>query len=84
MVFVFYQFNSSPLNFNPSAIEDLKNSEYASEYYTLENEKQVLEKLITTKQLAFAASDITSEQEVIITDIKSLNNLEKDLREQTK
>lgn len=84
MVFVFYQFNSSPLNFNPSAIEDVKNSEYASEYYALESEKQELEKLITTKQLAFAASDNTSEKEILITEIKSLNDLENGLREQTK
>lgn len=84
MIFVFYQFNSSPLNFNPSAIEDVKNSEYASEYYALESEKQELEKLITTKQLSFAASDNTSEKEILITEIKSLNDLENGLREQTK
>ncbi len=32
MVFVFYQFNSAPLNFNPKAQEAVLNSEYAEEY----------------------------------------------------
>lgn len=39
MVFVFYQYNHSPLNFNPSAVKDVMASEYAAEYSTLETEK---------------------------------------------
>ncbi|MDO6744754.1 sodium:solute symporter [Tenacibaculum soleae] len=49
MVFVFYQFNTSPLNFNPKASEAVVNSKYASEYKVLgdkhieiENQKKVL------------------------------------------
>ena len=49
MVFVFYQFNTSPLNFNPKAKEAVENSQYASEYNLLgnkhieiENQKKVL------------------------------------------
>ncbi|SEK54513.1 transporter, SSS family [Aquimarina amphilecti] len=37
MVFVFYQFNSAPLNFNPTAAVAVENSEYAQEYKELEN-----------------------------------------------
>ncbi|MEW7291791.1 sodium:solute symporter [Aquimarina sp. 2304DJ70-9] len=37
MVFVFYQFNPSPLNFNPKAAEVIQNSEYAQEYKNLEH-----------------------------------------------
>ncbi|WP_299179715.1 sodium:solute symporter [uncultured Aquimarina sp.] len=37
MVFVFYQFNSAPLNFNPTASVAVENSEYAQEYKELEN-----------------------------------------------
>ena len=44
MVFVFYQFNSSPLHFNPSSVKDVMASEYASEYQALENQKTILEK----------------------------------------
>ncbi|QXP74573.1 sodium:solute symporter [Tenacibaculum sp. AHE15PA] len=49
MVFVFYQFNTSPLNFNPKASEVVENSQYASEYKVLgekhiqiENQKKAL------------------------------------------
>ncbi len=49
MVFVFYQFNTSPLNFNPKASEVVENSKYASEYKILgdkhiniENQKKTL------------------------------------------
>ena len=40
MVFVFYQFNASPLNFNPVANESVQNSEYYSAYQDLEKEQQ--------------------------------------------
>ena len=36
MVFVFYQFNTAPLNFNPSANSAIYSSEYISEYKELE------------------------------------------------
>ena len=36
MVFVFYQYNSSPLNFNPAATSAVQESEYASDYNILE------------------------------------------------
>lgn len=38
MVFVFYQFNTSPLNFNPKVNEAIINSEYAAEYKALETQ----------------------------------------------
>jgi len=40
MVFVFYQFNASPLNFNPVAKQVVMDSEYASEYEELEHALQ--------------------------------------------
>ena len=43
MVFVFYQFNAAPLNFNPKATEAVLNSEYANEYKALENQYRQLE-----------------------------------------
>jgi SSS family solute:Na+ symporter len=36
MVFVFYQFNPSPLNFNPGANEEVLKSKYVTEYQQLE------------------------------------------------
>ncbi len=44
MVFVFYQFNASPLHFNPKAKEAVINSEYAAEYQQLETQHQQIEK----------------------------------------
>ncbi len=38
MVFVFYQFNSSPINFNPQSINTINNSTYEKDYNTLQNE----------------------------------------------
>ncbi|MAQ75379.1 MAG: sodium:solute symporter [Aquimarina sp.] len=38
MVFVFYQFNTTPLNFNPAAQIAVENSEYAQEYQELNKE----------------------------------------------
>ncbi len=84
MVFVFYQFNSSPLNFNPAAIEDLKKSEYAAEYHQLESDKMDLEKSIKTKQLLFANSENETQKENLSNELIQLNSLEKDLRSKTK
>ncbi|HSP11633.1 MAG TPA: sodium:solute symporter [Salegentibacter sp.] len=36
MVFVFYQFNTAPLNFNPAATQSVMESEYSEEYTELE------------------------------------------------
>ena len=44
MVFVFYQYNTSPLNFNPAATEAVLNSELGEEYQLLQLEHQELEK----------------------------------------
>lgn len=42
MVFVFYQFNESPINFNPTATEVVLNSEYSQDYQTLQNQQNEL------------------------------------------
>ena len=57
MVFVFYQFNESPINFNPATQTTIDNSAYINEYKNLEekqlilfNEKQeIINKYIETK-----------------------------------
>ncbi|PKQ46203.1 sodium:solute symporter [Confluentibacter flavum] len=42
MVFVFYQFNQAPLNFNPNATEFILNSEFAEEYKSLQQEEDII------------------------------------------
>ena len=59
MVFVFYQFNASPLNFNPTATKVVLNSEYAQDYKKLEKEHanlfELKQKLIKNYKDASAA-----------------------------
>jgi len=51
MVFVFYQFNSAPLHFNPAATEAVKTSIYASEFESLE--QQLAQNQNNQKEAAF-------------------------------
>ena len=58
MVFVFYQFNASPINFNPNAIEALENSVYVEDYKALKleqknifnNKKGIINKYLETNE----------------------------------
>lgn len=84
MVFVFYQFNTSPLNFNPSAVKDVLKSEYASEYKSLEKEKELIHKDIKEFQLDYVRIEDAGEKALLQEKIIALNNSEKDLREASK
>lgn len=42
MVFVFYQFNSSPINFNPQSINTVNNSTYEKDYKNLQDELNII------------------------------------------
>jgi SSS family transporter len=53
MVFVFYQFNASPLNFNPAATNAVKNSEFADDYNQLEKDHREIEAQKKTAQFKF-------------------------------
>jgi Na+(H+)/acetate symporter ActP len=55
MVFVFYQYNHSPLNFNPAAVQAVQKSEYAEQYKELEREHLILEKEKKIAQERFSA-----------------------------
>ncbi|UII79810.1 sodium:solute symporter [Flagellimonas sp. CMM7] len=56
MVFVFYQYNPSPLNFNPAATQAVMESEYLGEYEALEQEHLALEQEKRIAQNAFSAA----------------------------
>ena len=84
MVFVFYQFNSSPLHFNPSSVKEVMASEYASEYQSLEAEKLIIEKELKKKQITYARAKESSEKEVLLGEIVALNTSETELRSQSK
>ncbi len=78
MVFVFYQFNSSPLNFNPSATEAVYNSEYAEDYKNLETKHREIEAQKST--LNFDYSDNLDDKS-LVKKIEELNELENVNRE---
>ena len=77
MVFVFYQFNTSPLNFNPSANLAVKNSVYANEYKVLENKHIQLESQKSVVNLSYG-NDLSNEN--LVKEIKEINALESENR----
>ena len=81
MVFVFYQFNQAPLNFNPVANQAVKNSEYAQEYTNLNTEyiKLTDEKQVLLFEFSKNAKNLQLKERIAI-----LNKEEKTLREQAK
>ena len=80
MVFVFYQFNSSPLHFNPSAVNDVLNSPYAAQYQDLQDKKNILEIAIKEQQLNYAVLDNQGQKQTVLLDIKALQSQEDQLR----
>ncbi|MEP2059768.1 MAG: sodium:solute symporter [Maribacter litoralis] len=56
MVFVFYQYNPSPLNFNPSATQAVMESEYAGDYKVLQEGQIALEAEKRIAQNKFSAA----------------------------
>lgn len=83
MVFVFYQFNTSPLHFNPSAVNSVKNSVYAEEYELLEQQKSLLDEQLIDAQINYAKTNDPVKQEEYAALTKQLNLSEKELREQS-
>ncbi|MBT2160778.1 sodium:solute symporter [Zobellia barbeyronii] len=82
MVFVFYQYNPSPLNFNPAATEAVMSSEYAKDYAILQEGQEKLEAEKKMAQNKFSAALELKEysaveeakQEIISLNIKDSTN----------
>lgn len=77
MVFVFYQFNESPLNFNPKAREAVIKSEYSQEYKYLENRHKEIE----AEKKTLILSGIT---EINKPQLQALNKEDRSLKEKAK
>ncbi|MBP2832033.1 sodium:solute symporter [Aquimarina sp. U1-2] len=73
MVFVFYQFNSSPLNFNPKSKEGIQNTKYTEEYSNLE--AQLLAIQNEKKDLIQETLIANNQNKINSTLSKKLNNL---------
>ena len=80
MVFVFYQFNLSPLNFNPSADKVVKESIYAEEYLDLEKEQIAIFQQRQETLTEYATSPSNSLKEELVT----LNLKERQARDNAK
>ncbi len=84
LVFVFYQFNSSPLNFNPSNERLVLESEYAGEYRALEKEKDLLMGQIQTLQIEYIETQDQEQQARLKSEISELNHEQLALRKQAR
>ncbi len=86
MVFVFYQFEQAPLNFNPAATEAVENSSYQEEYDRLEKKLQTIQ--TKKKSAAYQFSEFSerdeSEKQRLQSQVKTLNLKEDQLREEAK
>ena len=84
LVFVFFQFNSAPLHFNPTNVTNIENSKYKEEYKILEdklvfinNEKKVVNQLYIEQ--------INNEDNIDLKErMQTLTTQEKGLREEAK
>lgn len=74
MVFVFYQFNASPLNFNPKVKDEVANSIYAEQYKSLETEHIEIE----NKKKTLLADGFQDNEK---TQIQALNKRDLELKE---
>jgi Na+/proline symporter len=87
MVFVFYQYNPSPLNFNPAATAAVLESEYAEEYEELEMAHGALEQEKKMAQNAFSkALDLKEYNSTVVAkeNILKINQKERYNRETAK
>lgn len=85
MVFVFFQFNAVPLNFNPNGVKAVENSAYAQEYKALEKQLEDIAQDKKDFTLQYATQlNHNFENNALQQKITALGLKEKDLRDQAK
>ncbi|WP_423819450.1 sodium:solute symporter [Salinimicrobium sp. TIG7-5_MAKvit] len=84
MVFVFYQFNYSPLNFNPAATNAVNTSEFSSEYNKLQEELKQIQDQKQQKSLSYANAGkfLEGDREIFKNDLVQLNAAELQVRQE--
>lgn len=80
MVFVFYQFNASPINFNPQAEKAVLNSKYADDYKALQQQQQT----VYIEKQGVISNYLQTEYKSTKATLLSLNNKDKTLRDRAK
>ncbi|WP_121666667.1 sodium:solute symporter family transporter [Mesonia aquimarina] len=83
MLFVFYQFNNSPLNFNPAAKNAVENTSYEKEYNQLQNQLEKNRQKKSTAALNFAQTPASQfdKKKAYKNELQQLNQREVELRE---
>lgn len=84
LVFVFYQFNTAPLNFNPTNERMVMDSPYASEYKVLDQEKDLLMGQIQTLQLTYLDAEDPVQKDLLQKEISALNTRQLSLRKEAR
>ena len=85
MVFIFFQFHSAPLHFNPNNVKTLNESQYKTDYTNLE--KQLDEVALEKKEISMLYVNQLNQDydnKELHNKMIALNTKEKDLRDQAK
>lgn len=78
MVFVFYQFNKAPLNFNPTATELVLNSQHAQAYQALENKHEDLFK--NKQEIIMSFVNATNNKQILSNTITHIDSVAKQIK----
>jgi Na+/proline symporter len=85
LVFVFYQFNSAPLHFNPTNVNNIENSKYKEDYKKLENKLAVInEEKNVINHIYIEQLNYQYDNNALKKKMQTLTTQEKELREQAK
>lgn len=85
MVYVFFQFQTLPINFNPNSKKNIENSVYAEEYKSLEEKLVVVSEEKKQVTLDYANQlNIDRENKVLKSRIMALAEKEKGIRDEAK
>ncbi|WP_299216856.1 sodium:solute symporter [uncultured Aquimarina sp.] len=76
MVFVFYQFNQSPLNFNQNSVDKLLSSEYSNDYKEIERKNDVL----FSRKKEISKKLVTTGNPELKTELANLDSIERSYR----
>lgn len=85
LVFVFYQFNSAPLHFNPTNVTNIENSKYKEDYNKLEDKLAVInEEKNVINQIYIEQLNYEYDNNALKKKMQTLTIQEKELREEAK
>jgi Na+/proline symporter len=81
MVFVFFQFNPTPLHFNPESKKAIENSSFKNQYQNLEKEHKIVEDEKRTLQLQVVNKELSKQQNERV---RQLENRDNEIRTEAK